>query len=120
VSRPDRSLPPGMDPMEPTGQEAGWVSVLVWTQGLEEKSFASAGDRTPVLQCVVRHYTDSRLDITISEERTPEVSENEHVRNVHTRSLHCSRLLYRLGVNNKQEKNEEHSRQRNNSELQFA
>jgi hypothetical protein len=29
--------------------------VLVWTQRLEEKSFASDGDRTPVVQSVVRH-----------------------------------------------------------------
>jgi hypothetical protein len=27
--------------------EAGWTSELVWTQRLEEKCFASAGDRTP-------------------------------------------------------------------------
>jgi hypothetical protein len=26
-------------------------------QGLEEKSFAPAGDRTPIVQPVVRHYT---------------------------------------------------------------
>jgi hypothetical protein len=29
----------------------------VWTQGLEEKSYASVGDRTPIVQPVVRHYT---------------------------------------------------------------
>jgi hypothetical protein len=28
------------------------------TQGLEGKSFASFGDRTPVVQSVARHYTD--------------------------------------------------------------
>jgi hypothetical protein len=42
----------------PIGQEAGWVSELVWTQRLEEKFFASARNRTPVTQSVVRHYTD--------------------------------------------------------------
>jgi hypothetical protein len=42
----------------PTGYEAGWASELVWTQRLEEKSFASAGDRTQVLQAVVIHYTE--------------------------------------------------------------
>jgi hypothetical protein len=31
---------------------------LVWTQRLEEKSSASAGDRTPVVQSLVRQYTD--------------------------------------------------------------
>jgi hypothetical protein len=40
------------------GQEAGWAPELVWMQRLEEKSFAPAGDRTPVIQSVVRHYTD--------------------------------------------------------------
>jgi hypothetical protein len=39
-------------------QEAGLASELVWTQRLEEKYSASAGDRTPVVQSVVRHYTD--------------------------------------------------------------
>jgi hypothetical protein len=35
-----------------------WASELVWTQRLEEKLFASARDRTPVVQSVVCHYTD--------------------------------------------------------------
>jgi hypothetical protein len=39
-------------------QEAGWASELVWTQRLEEKYFAFAEDRTPVVQSVVRHNTD--------------------------------------------------------------
>jgi hypothetical protein len=29
-----------------------------WTQRLEEKSFAPAVDWTPLVQSVVRHYTD--------------------------------------------------------------
>jgi hypothetical protein len=40
------------------GQEARWASEMVWTQRLEEKSLASAGDRNPVIQSVVRHYND--------------------------------------------------------------
>jgi hypothetical protein len=37
----------------------GWVGPEpIWTQGLEEKSSASVGDRTPVVQSVVRHNTD--------------------------------------------------------------
>jgi hypothetical protein len=35
-----------------------WASELVWTQRLEEKSFASAEDETLVVQSVVKHYTD--------------------------------------------------------------
>jgi hypothetical protein len=41
-----------------TLEEAGWAPEPVWTQRLEEKSFASAGinlDR-PVVQPVDRHY----------------------------------------------------------------
>jgi hypothetical protein len=52
------ALYPGKGPPLSTGQEAGWASELIWTQRLEEKYFASAGDRTPVVQSVVRHYTD--------------------------------------------------------------
>jgi hypothetical protein len=49
-----RALPPGKEPVIPTEQEAGWVSELVWIQRLDEKSFASVGDQTPV-QSVVRY-----------------------------------------------------------------
>jgi hypothetical protein len=42
----------------PIGQEAWWASELVWTQRLEEISYTSAGDRSPVFQPVVRHYTN--------------------------------------------------------------
>jgi hypothetical protein len=38
----------------PVGEEAGWVSELVWTQRLEEKPFACTGDQTPVVQSVAR------------------------------------------------------------------
>jgi hypothetical protein len=57
ASRPGRALPPGRGPPVPIGQEAGWAPEPVWTQRLEEKSFAPVGDRTPVVQPVVRHYT---------------------------------------------------------------
>jgi hypothetical protein len=36
----------------------GLLSELVWIHRLEEKAFASARDRTPVIQSAVRHYTD--------------------------------------------------------------
>jgi hypothetical protein len=40
------------------GQEAGWASEVVWTQRLEEKFYACAGYRTPVVQSVARPYTN--------------------------------------------------------------
>jgi hypothetical protein len=58
ATRPVGALPPWQAPPVPIGQETRWASVLVWTQTLQEKSFASAGDRTPVVQSVVRHHTD--------------------------------------------------------------
>jgi hypothetical protein len=42
----------------PTGQEAGWARELVWTQRLEEKSFAPARDRTSIARSVARQNTD--------------------------------------------------------------
>jgi hypothetical protein len=57
ASRPGSALPPGKGPLVPTGYEAGWVPEPVWTQGLEEKSSAPAGIRTPIVQPVVRHCT---------------------------------------------------------------
>jgi hypothetical protein len=53
TSRSGRAVPLPV----PIGKEAGWVPEPVRTQGLENKSFASAGDRTPIVQPVVRHYT---------------------------------------------------------------
>jgi hypothetical protein len=52
------SLPAALYPPVQIGQEAGWAPEPVWTQRLEEKSFAFAGNGTPFLQSVVRHYTD--------------------------------------------------------------
>jgi hypothetical protein len=54
---PAALLPPGKGPPVPIGQEAGWAPEPVWTQRLQEKSFAPAGNRTPVVQPVVRHFT---------------------------------------------------------------
>jgi hypothetical protein len=41
-------LPPGKGPPVPIGQEVGWAPEPVWTQRPEEKSVASAGNRTPI------------------------------------------------------------------------
>jgi hypothetical protein len=57
ASRPGHALPPGKGPPVPTGQQPGWAWELVWTQRLEKKSFSSAGNRTPVIQSVLRYYT---------------------------------------------------------------
>jgi hypothetical protein len=48
VSRPGRALPPGKGPPVPIVQEAGWAPEPVWTQKLEGKSSAPAGDRTSI------------------------------------------------------------------------
>jgi hypothetical protein len=45
---PAALLPPGKGPPVPIVQEAGWAPEPVWTQRLEEKSFAPARDRTPI------------------------------------------------------------------------
>jgi hypothetical protein len=50
VSRPGRALPPGRGPPVPIGQEAKWAPEMVCTQKLDEKSLASAGDRTSFAQ----------------------------------------------------------------------
>jgi hypothetical protein len=46
ASRLGRALSPEKGPPVPIVQEAGWALELVWTQRIEEKYFASAGDRT--------------------------------------------------------------------------
>jgi hypothetical protein len=48
----------GKGPPVPTEQEGGWAPEPVWMQRLEKKSPAPVGDRTPVVQSVVRHFTD--------------------------------------------------------------
>jgi hypothetical protein len=45
---PQPRFTPGDRTPVPIVQEAGWASEPVWTQGLEEKSFDSAGDRTSI------------------------------------------------------------------------
>jgi hypothetical protein len=45
---PAALLPQGKGPPVPIVQEAGWAPEPVWTQRLEGKSFAPAGERTPI------------------------------------------------------------------------
>jgi hypothetical protein len=46
----------GKIPLLAIGYESGCVLELVWTQRLEGKSLSSAGDRTPFVQSIFRHY----------------------------------------------------------------
>jgi hypothetical protein len=60
---PAALLPPGKGTPVPIGQEAGWAPEPVWTQRLQEKSFAPAGNRTPTarfnidIKCVFIQYS---------------------------------------------------------------
>jgi hypothetical protein len=47
-SRPSRAFSSGKGPPVPIVQEAGWDPEPVWIQRLQEKSLASAGDRTSI------------------------------------------------------------------------
>jgi hypothetical protein len=61
ASRRGRALPAGKGPPLPIVQEAGWAPEPVWTQRLQEKSFRLCRESNldhPVVQPVVRHYTD--------------------------------------------------------------
>jgi hypothetical protein len=48
--RPGRALVLGKGPTVPIVQEAGWAPEPVWTQRLQENSFASAGDRITIVR----------------------------------------------------------------------
>jgi hypothetical protein len=54
------ALYPGEGPPVPIVQEAEWAPEPARIQRQEKTSFASAGDRTPVGQSVVRHFTPDR------------------------------------------------------------
>jgi hypothetical protein len=53
---------------------AGWASDLVSTQRLEEKSFAFAGDRIPVVQFVTRHYIDGATSAPEFEQKVAKIN----------------------------------------------
>jgi hypothetical protein len=53
--------PRGKDSRYPLDRKLGGASELLWTQRVEEKSFASAGDRNPVVQFVFRYYTNFNI-----------------------------------------------------------
>jgi hypothetical protein len=51
------SFTPGNGLPVPIGYEAGWASEPVWVQRLQENCPAKAGDRTLVVESVLRHHT---------------------------------------------------------------
>jgi hypothetical protein len=57
ASRPGRALPSRKGPPVPIGEEAGWAPEPVWTQRIEEKSFAPSGDRNPIARRPARSQT---------------------------------------------------------------
>jgi hypothetical protein len=75
-SRPGRALLRGKDPRYPLYRRLGGP------RRIQDKSFAPAGDRTPVVQSVVRHYTDWA---------TP--APTQHVQWLKLNSNHCARTL---------------------------
>jgi hypothetical protein len=58
ASRRGRVFTSGKNPQNPLCRGLGGPQSWCWTQRLEEKSFDSTGNRNPVVQSVVRHYTD--------------------------------------------------------------
>jgi hypothetical protein len=55
---PAALYPWGKDPQYPFDRRLGGPQSWSGSRGYRKKSFASAGDRTPIAQSVVRHYTD--------------------------------------------------------------
>jgi hypothetical protein len=68
ASRPGRILRWRKDPSAPVpiGQEAGWAPETVWTQRLEEKAFASVGDRTSIARSS-RPYEEALAEWKLAE-----------------------------------------------------
>jgi hypothetical protein len=63
---PAALYPQGKDPRYPLDRRVEWAPERVWTQGLEEKFPAPVGDRTPVVQPIVRHYTAAAMEMEFS------------------------------------------------------
>jgi hypothetical protein len=58
ASRPGCALPPGKEPQYPLDRRLGGPQSWSWHRGLEKKCYASTRDQNPVVQSVVRHYTE--------------------------------------------------------------
>jgi hypothetical protein len=63
VTPPSALYPRRKDTLVPIVHEAGWAPEPVWTQRLEEKFFASAGDRTPIARSSSSKWRISRSHI---------------------------------------------------------
>jgi hypothetical protein len=55
---PPPSLPPRKGPTVSIVHETGWAPEPVWSQKLEQKSSASVGVQTPIVQSAAKYYTD--------------------------------------------------------------
>jgi len=60
------ALPPGNEPLVPTGQESRWDPEPVWKRYQKEKFPAPAVNRTPIVQLVTGRYPGSPLYYCIS------------------------------------------------------
>jgi hypothetical protein len=65
---------PGKGPPVPIVQEAEWVSELVWTQRLEEKSFTSAGN--PIKHTCCDFYHTYMVKLRDAEKITKKIKTN--------------------------------------------
>jgi hypothetical protein len=74
-SRLGRALPPGKDSRYPLDRRLGEPQSLA-DQRLEEKYLASAGDRTPAVQSVIRHRTEWASSVPTPSKVGPICEEN--------------------------------------------
>jgi hypothetical protein len=73
-----RHAPAALYPRYPLYRRLGGSQSRSWTQGLEEKSSASVGDRTPIVQPVVSHYTDWATPASKNTVSTPNKTQRLH------------------------------------------
>jgi hypothetical protein len=90
ASRPGRTLPLEKGSPIPIGQKAGWAPEPVWTQRLEEKSFASVGDRTSIVRS-----SSAYSDTTLAEvPRLQNIYNIEHKFQIKVTDIYDTYILY--------------------------